>query len=117
MSTSVARSIAALDESVDGVVVCLGDMPRVSAATIDRLIAAFDPLEGRAICVATHNGKRGNPMIFARRFFDEVRELSGDLGARHLTGAYPDLTCDVEMTEDGVLLDIDTPSALARIRS
>ncbi len=117
LSTSLARAIAALDESVDGVVVCLGDMPRVSAATIDRLIAAFDPLEGRAICVATHNGKRGNPMIFARRFFDEVRELSGDLGARHLTGAYPDLTCDVEMTEDGVLLDIDTPSALARIRA
>jgi molybdenum cofactor cytidylyltransferase len=117
LSTSLARAIAALDDSVDGVVVCLGDMPRVSAATIDRLIAAFDPLEGRAICVATHNGKRGNPMIFARRFFDEVREISGDLGAKHLTGAYPELTCDVEMTEDGVLLDIDTPSALARIRS
>ncbi len=116
LSTSLARAIAELDDTIDGVVVCLGDMPRVTAAAIDRLIAAFDPLEGRAICVPTHNGKRGNPMIFARRFFDEVREISGDFGARQLTGAYPELTCEVEMTEDGVLLDIDTPSALARIR-
>jgi molybdenum cofactor cytidylyltransferase len=116
LSTSLACAIAALDPDVDGVVVCLGDMPRVSAAAIDRLVAAFDPLEGRAICVPTHNGKRGNPMIFARRFFDEVCDISGDLGARQLTGAYPELTCEVEMTEDGVLLDIDTPSALSRIR-
>ena len=116
LSTSLARATAALDRNVDGVVVCLGDMPRVSAAAIDRLIAAFDPLEGRAICVPTYNGKRGNPMIFAQRFFDEVRDISGDLGARQLTGAYPDLTCEVEMAEDGVLLDIDTPSALSRIR-
>ena len=116
LSTSLARAIAALDPNVDGVIVCLGDMPRVSAAAIDRLIAAFDPLEGRAICVPTHHGKRGNPMVFARRFFDEVCDISGDLGARQLTGAYPELTCEVEMTEDGVLLDIDTPSALSRIR-
>jgi molybdenum cofactor cytidylyltransferase len=115
LSTSLIRGIDALPADIDGVIVCLGDMPRVSPDVIDRLIAAFDPLEGRAICVATHNGKRGNPMLFARRFFDEVREISGDLGARHLTGAYPELTCDVEMSGDGVLLDIDTPDALAKL--
>ena len=54
-------------------------------------------------------------MLFARRFFDEVREISGDLGARQLTGAYPDLVCEVEMSGDGVLLDIDTPTALAAL--
>ena len=115
LSTSVVAGLNALPAGIDGVIVCLGDMPRVSSAEIDRLIAAFDPLEGRAICIPTHNGKRGNPMLFARRFFDEVREISGDLGARQLTGAYPDLVCEVEMSGDGVLLDIDTPTALAAL--
>lgn len=115
LSTSLVRGLDALPTEIDGVIVCLGDMPRVSADVIDRLVAAFDPLEGRAICIPTHNGKRGNPMLFARRFFDEVREISGDLGARQLTGAYPELTCDVEMSGDGVLLDVDTPDALAKL--
>jgi CTP:molybdopterin cytidylyltransferase MocA len=47
LSSSLHRGLAALPEHVDGVVVCLGDMPRVSAVVIDRLIAAFDPPEGR----------------------------------------------------------------------
>ncbi|HZU90931.1 MAG TPA: molybdopterin-binding/glycosyltransferase family 2 protein, partial [Stellaceae bacterium] len=48
LSSSLKRGIAALPEDVDGVVVCLGDMPLVAGRHIERLIAAFNPLEGRA---------------------------------------------------------------------
>jgi molybdenum cofactor cytidylyltransferase len=114
LSTSLRRGLAALPADVDGAVVCLGDMPRVAPRTIDRLIAAFNPAEGRAICVPTRNGKRGNPVLWARRFFSEMQEIAGDVGARHLVGAYPESVAEVEMAEDdGVLLDIDTPEALA----
>jgi molybdenum cofactor cytidylyltransferase len=114
LSTSLRRGLGALPADVDGAVVCLGDMPRVAPRTIDRLIAAFNPAEGRAICVPTRNGKRGNPVLWARRFFPEMQEIAGDVGARHLIGAYPETVAEVEMAEDdGVLLDIDTPEALA----
>ncbi len=119
LSTSLHRGLAALPAGSDGVVVALGDMPRVAPAAIDRLIAAFDPLEGRAICVPTWNGKRGNPVLFASRFLAEMQEIAGDTGARHLIGEYPDLVAEVAMDEtdagQGVLLDIDTPEALAAI--
>ena len=117
LSTSLKRGVAALPEAVDGVVICLGDMPRVSAAVIDRLIAAFDPLEGRAICLSTWQGKRGNPVLIARRFFAEVQTIAGDVGAKALIGEYPEAVCEVAMTDDGVLCDVDTPEALAAIRS
>jgi len=121
LSTSLRRGLAALPEDVDGVLVCLGDMPRISAAVIAQLIAAFDPLEGRAICVPTWRGKRGNPVLFARRFVPEMQEVAGDVGARALVGEYPDLLCEVAMDEthsgDGVLLDVDTPEALAALRA
>ena len=117
LSTSLHRGMAALPEEADGVVVCLGDMPSVSAATIDRLIAAFDPLEGRAICLPTWQGKRGNPVLLARRFFAEMQTISGDVGAKPLLGEYPELVAEVPMPDDAVLTDIDTPDALARLRS
>ena len=61
------------------------------------------------------SGKRGNPVLWARRFFAEMRRLAGDVGARHLIAAYPEAVAEVEMAGDGVLTDIDTPQALARL--
>ena len=46
LSSSLKRGIAALPDSVDGAVICLGDMPRVTATEINRLIDAFDPPSG-----------------------------------------------------------------------
>ena len=110
------RGLGALPGDIDGVVVCLGDMPLVSAAVIDRLIAAFDPAEGRAICVPSYRGKRGNPMLFASRFIPELQTLTGDVGARGLLSDYAALVCEVPVEVSGVLLDADTPQSLAALR-
>jgi molybdenum cofactor cytidylyltransferase len=107
--------LASLDTNLDGMLVCLGDMPRVLPQTINKLIAAFDPQEGRAICVPTWHGKRGNPVLWGRQFFEEMMEISGDVGARHLIGEHSDLLVEVEMNDDGIMIDVDTPGALAEI--
>jgi molybdenum cofactor cytidylyltransferase len=116
MASSLKVGLQALPSETDAVLVCLADMPRVGAAVLDRLISAFNPLEGRAICLPTWEGKRGNPVLWARRFFAEMIGLAGDVGARHLIGQYGELVAEVAMPDDGVLLDIDTPEALARLR-
>lgn len=117
LSSSLHRGLAALPPNAEGVIVCLGDMPRVSAAVIDRLIAAFNPLEGRAICLPTWQGKRGNPVLLARRFLPEIQAISGDIGAKALIADYPEAVAEVPMADDGVLLDIDTPDALTALKS
>ncbi len=113
LSSSLKAGLAALPQEIDGALVQLGDMPSVPASALDLLIAAFNPLEGRAIVVPTAGGKRGNPVLWGRAFFDEMAKLQGDVGARHLIGAYPEAVAEVAMTDDGVLLDIDEPAALA----
>ncbi len=115
LSTSLQRGLAALPEEVDGVVVLLGDMPRIDARTIDKLIAAFDPLEGRAICIPTHQGKRGNPVLLARRFFAEAMEIAGDVGAKPLIAAHAEQVAEVPVEGAAILLDVDTPAALDRL--
>ena len=116
LSTSLKCGLAALPDDIDGVIVCLGDMPLVAGRDLDRLIAAFNPLEGRAIVVPTRRGKRGNPVLWAKRFIPEMAELAGDVGAKHLIGEHAELVCEVEMDDDSVLVDIDTPDALAALR-
>jgi molybdenum cofactor cytidylyltransferase len=117
LSTSVRTGIAALGPTVDAAIVQLGDMPGVGAPLLDRLMAAFSPVEGRSICVPTVGGKRGNPVLWARRFFPEMGILSGDSGAKHLIGEHADLVCEVEMTGEAAITDIDTPEALAAWRA
>ncbi len=116
LSSSLRAGLASLPDDIDGVLVLLGDMPRITAAHLDRLIAAFAPDEGRAICIPTHRAKRGNPILWSARFLPDMRALDGDQGARGLIGRHADQVCEVEMPDDAVLLDVDTPGALAALR-
>jgi molybdenum cofactor cytidylyltransferase len=86
LGSSLKAGIGAVPPEADGVVVCLGDMPQVDAALIDRLIAAFDPERGALVVVPTFEGKRGNPVLWSRRFFPDLMSIEGDVGARHLIG-------------------------------
>ncbi len=117
LSTSVRTGIGAVSSGVDAAIVQLGDMPGVSSSLLDRLMAAFSPVEGRAICVPTVGGKRGNPVLWARRFFPEIAQVAGDTGAKHLIGEHADLVCEVEMSGEAAITDIDTPEALAAWRA
>lgn len=117
LSTSVKTGIAALPSDVDAALVCLGDMPQVDAALIDRMAAAFDPGRGGLIVVPTFEGKRGNPVLWARRFFPELCELQGDVGARHLIGTYADAVVELPVESRAVFFDVDTPEALQRARA
>ncbi|HXQ50135.1 MAG TPA: molybdopterin-binding/glycosyltransferase family 2 protein [Stellaceae bacterium] len=115
LSASLKAGLAALPDDIDGVLVGLGDMPQVRSGDIERLVAAFNPVEGRSIVVPSRNGKRGNPVLWAKRFIPDMRQVAGDVGARHLIGAYPEAVIEIEMASDGVLTDIDTPQALAKL--
>ncbi|MBK1698042.1 NTP transferase domain-containing protein [Rhodovibrio salinarum] len=115
MASSLRAGLSALPRDIDGVVVLLGDMPGVDAATIDRLIEAFDPDGGAAIVAASVHGRRGNPVLLARRFFPEIREIEGDVGAKPILQAYPDQVVLVESPH--AFTDLDTPDALEAYRS
>jgi molybdenum cofactor cytidylyltransferase len=112
LSTSLRVGIASLADDIDGAIVLLADMPLVSAAMIDRLIDAFDPDGGSLIVVPTVEGKRGNPVVWSRRFFHDLMTVHGDTGGRHLIGDNPDAVVEIELGP-AVGLDIDTPEALA----
>lgn len=114
LSTSLKCGIGSLSPDVDGAIVLLADMPGVDAETLDRLIAAFDPSGGGLVVLPTHEGKRGNPVLWSRRLFADLSDVEGDTGGRHLIGANRESVVEVEVGS-GVVTDVDTPEALAAI--
>jgi molybdenum cofactor cytidylyltransferase len=114
MASSLRTGLRALPAETDAVVVVLGDMPMVSAAHIDRLIAAFDPARGN-IVAPMKDGRRGNPILWPRAFFDEMQQVQGDVGARELLQRHAGRIDLVPCDDDAIFADVDTPEALREL--
>jgi molybdenum cofactor cytidylyltransferase len=117
LAGSVKAGIAAVPNSADGAVICLGDMPLIEARLIDRMIESFAPDRGNLIVVPVSDGRRGNPVLWSRRFFNELMTLDGDIGARHLIAKHGEAVAEVPVEGHSAFLDIDTPEALETARS
>jgi molybdenum cofactor cytidylyltransferase len=116
MASSLRAGIAAVSDAA-GAIVCLGDMPRVTAAHLDALIDAFDDAHAAdAIVVPTCERKRGNPVVWGRGHFAAIGELAGDVGARALIEQHPGDVRAVALDDPAILVDVDTPEALAALR-
>lgn len=112
LASSLATGVRAVPGDVGGVMVLLGDMPLVTARQMDRLIAAFNPLEGRRIVVPSHEGRRGNPVLWGRDFFGELEALRGDQGGKPLLEAHAEWVVEVDAGSDTVHRDFDVPGDL-----
>jgi len=115
MSTSLRVGIAAAG-TVDGALICLGDMPRLRPAHLDAVIDAFRAGDPAEIVVPTFDRKRGNPVLWPRCYFAEIAALSGDVGARALIDRHADHVRLVAIEDSAILVDVDTPAALAELR-
>jgi molybdenum cofactor cytidylyltransferase len=117
LGTSLRSGIAAVPASADGAVVCLGDMPQVDAGLIDKLLGAFDPERGALVVVPVIDGKRGNPVVWSRRFFNDLMTVQGDVGARYLIGSYAEAVAEVPVDSQAALIDVDTPESLSAVKA
>jgi len=113
LASSLNLALAQLSD-VDAVIILLGDMPLVQRDTVVALMEAFDPTAGAAMVYPVYKGKRGNPVLIGKRFFDELADLSGDQGARVLIDRYPHMIKEVPVNDRGTLIDIDDPLGLER---
>jgi molybdenum cofactor cytidylyltransferase len=114
LSTSLRVAFAALPAHVEGAFVLLGDMPRVGAALLDRLAAAWREAGRPAALVPTLAGRRGNPVLLSRALAPEIAGLTGDEGAGRLLRGRPDIV-EFAVDDEAVATDVDTPEALRRL--
>jgi len=112
-SSSIHSGVTHVQESdADAIIIALGDMPAVSTRTINDLVTAYNQDAGDALAAA-YDGKRGNPVLFDKRYFDDLQSLSGDQGGRQVLfeADQPGL---VETRDPGVCADIDRPKDIEK---
>ena len=69
MMSSIFMGISKLDESVDGNMIILGDMPLVTKATLNILIGEFNKNKGQRIVHPSYKSIQANPVIFPKKYF------------------------------------------------
>jgi molybdenum cofactor cytidylyltransferase len=107
MGTSLAQGTSACSWGTDAIIIAHGDTPFVRTGDIDRMVDAH--AHGAAIVVPVSGGRRGHPVILDGSFRDELEDLDGDTGARDILEREVSRTVEVELDDEGFLVDIDTP--------
>jgi CTP:molybdopterin cytidylyltransferase MocA len=113
--SSIQAGLRSLPEDVEGALICPVDHPLVTLRLIGGLVEAFDR-SGKAIVLPTYLGRRGHPVLFASRLFLELMDAPLDVGARAVVRAHRAEIEEVPTAEEGVVLNVNDPEALARLR-
>jgi len=118
-SQSIRYAVESLNKDITDVLISLGDMPLVNAKLINQLIDNhFElPNSNSYITLPEYKSKRGNPVIWGKAFFEELKALSGDEGGRALFEAHPTAINPYLVCEDSILKDVDTEEMLNNLRN
>jgi molybdenum cofactor cytidylyltransferase len=114
MGHSLANAMTQIKDW-DAVMVFLGDMPFVQAETIESLLAEYEFRKDKVapIVMPVLKGAKGHPVLFAKKYFEEIASIEGDAGAKVVIDAHRECVFEIEVEDPGVIRDIDTPEDLA----
>lgn len=113
--SSLNAALVTLPRSlVEAALVCLVDHPGISSRLLQTLIREFQQ-SGKLIVMPNYRGKRGHPVVFSAKLFDELRAAPLEVGARHVVRRHPGDILEVATEEEGVLLNINDRTAYKKI--
>lgn len=115
IASSIRSGLEHVPGDAQGCLILLADMPLVRAVHVQRLMDSFEASGSDRICVPAYRGWRGNPVLWPARYFRPLMDLHGDTGGRQLLKGQSAEVREVEMDDDGVLVDVDTREALAAV--
>lgn len=108
-------------QSADGILVCPGDLPKLTAEDVSACIMAYQQAVRSCgsehelpIVVATFDGRRGHPLIIPHQMASHIASETCSGGLRGLLDAFPQRMIAVNCKSRGVLTDVDSPADLTR---
>jgi molybdenum cofactor cytidylyltransferase len=110
MASSLRRGLLAMNPQSEAFLVLLADQPGIGPEIINTLIREFqqaDPQQG--IGRPVYRGRPGHPVLIGVRYLQEALQLQGDVGARRILMNHPEDILAIDVDQDAVLKDIDTP--------
>jgi molybdenum cofactor cytidylyltransferase len=115
ISLSVRLGLEKVREESDAVMFMVADQPMLTKVTLERLLDIFERHPGRIVAPA-FEGRRGNPVIFPKEFFEELAMAEGDSGGRGVIEAHRDKLFLMPLSDCRELFDVDTREQLKERR-
>lgn len=107
--SSLITAIEDTPEETEAILLCLADAPFVSKEVVNKIVSKFGETNN-PIIVPVFNGKRGHPTLFSKSLFNELLNAPQDQGARYVLYSNEEKVLEVEISESGFLISIDTPA-------
>ena len=102
-----ASGYAKQDVRPEAYLFSVADQPWLKAESIVRLVEEFQE-SGRTMACLTNGRQRGNPVLFAAKYREELMALTGDKGGSQLLRRYPGQVLEVPVGPEE-LRDVDQP--------
>lgn len=113
--SSIQAAIRSLPENgTDGMLLCLIDHPLITAALVGDLIDKFYASR-KQIIIPVHQGKRGHPVIFSCKLYEELLAAPLETGARAIVWNHPEEVLEVPTAEEGVVLNLNDPQTFRHV--
>ena len=110
-ASSLKAALNTLDTTYSDILIMLGDLPGIKSSHINKVIEEHLLTNNRKskITIPSFKGRKGNPVIWGRSFFQDLSNLEGDVGGRALFSEHPAAINIIEMDDPWVVTDADTP--------
>jgi molybdenum cofactor cytidylyltransferase len=116
IASSLRAGLSAVAPNSDAALIILGDQPFIRPQTLNRIVEEYRRSQAQ-IVIPMHQGKRGNPVLLDRSVFAEVMALEGDTGSRAIFAKHLDQIVNVEVEDEGIVLDLDDPVDYERLKT
>ncbi|MCH7674843.1 nucleotidyltransferase family protein [candidate division KSB1 bacterium] len=115
ISASLKAGLKMVASSTDGALILLADQPNLQPQTLNCFLELFSDGD-KKIIAGQYDPITGNPVLFHRKYFNDLWQLQGDVGARSLLKRFPGEIATVEIPPEQSL-DIDTPEDFSKMRT
>ncbi len=106
--SSLTAGIEQTPPETEAILVCLVDNPFITEEVVSKIIRKFRETNN-PIIVPVFNKRRGHPTLFSRSLFDELLNAPEEQGARYVLYSNEEKILELETSESGILIGIDTP--------
>jgi len=105
--SSLISAIKVVPKDTEAILVCLVDNPFITKEVVNQIISKFKETKN-PIIVPVFDKERGHPTLFSRSLFSELVNASPEQGARYVLYSNEEKVLELETSESGVLIGIDT---------
>lgn len=114
VKTSLELGLKSVPGFCDGAMIIPADMPNLSSADLNKLIASFKKGQEKQLSLFAYKGVKSNPVIWSKALYDKADIVPENAHLRPVFMEHADYTNIVELKDAGKLLDVNYPSDLEK---